>query len=188
MHITVAACTSTSSGRPTPPSTAAPPGTARPTNAAISATPATTLSTSTLRARPVTSSVPLGRGTVVLTNVEISATAAATFEQIHPSPGNIIVSTTSPLDLIACPGGWHGLAVRSGPGAWGPAWLGEDCIRFNAASPARLPPVSTTNQHYAIAVVSANGELSVPELRVVYQPGDDDGAICYVAEVERACQ
>jgi hypothetical protein len=57
--------------------------------------------------------------TVVLTNVAVSEDMAATFAQVHLLPGETVLSTSSTARLLACPGGWNGLAVTSGPGAWG---------------------------------------------------------------------
>jgi hypothetical protein len=122
-----------------------------------------------------------------MTNVAVSATAPATFEQIHPVPGDIVLRTTSRSDLLACPGGWNGVAVTAGQGSWGNLWLGEDCIVFNASAPATLPSVSTNDQHYAIAVLSATDAVSVSDLLLSYPAGDESQA-CFVARVERLCR
>lgn len=126
------------------------------------------------------------RRTVVMTNIAVSATEAATFEQIHPIPGVITLSTTATSALLACPGGWGGTAVTTGAGSWGSVWLGEDCIQFDASSAATLPSVSTTDQHFAVAVLSPAGPVIVPELVLSYRAGDDSQA-CFVAEIERPC-
>jgi hypothetical protein len=132
-----------------------------------------------------TSHVPLR--TVVMTDVEISDTDSATFEQIHPVPGPITLSTSSTTELLACPGGWWGSVTRSGAGSWGSLWLGEDCIPFSASNTAVLPSVATTDQHYAIAVVATTGAVTVQELRLTYRPGDES-QMCFVAMIERPCQ
>jgi hypothetical protein len=122
-----------------------------------------------------------------MTNVDLSDTHAATFEQIHPIPGPITLSTTSTTELLACPGGWQGTVTRSGAGSWGSRWLGEDCIPFSASKPASLPSVNTSDQHYAIAVIATSGIVKVQELRLTYEPGDDSHT-CFLALVERPCQ
>jgi hypothetical protein len=102
-------------------------------------------------------------------------------------PGVITLKTTATVPLLACSGGWGGIAVTSGRGSWGSTWVGEDCIRFDASAPATLPSVSTTDQHYAIAVLSPTGPVTVPQLVLSYVPGDDSEA-CFVAEVEQPCE
>jgi hypothetical protein len=142
-------------------------------------------SNGTETATPSTSTSPLR--TVTMTNVEVSDSDTATFEQIHPVPGAMTLSTSSTTELLACPGAWQGTVTRHGTGSWGSLWLGEDCISFNASNPATLPSVTTSNQHYAIAVVSTAGAITVHELRLTYHPGDDS-QMCFVAKVERPCQ
>jgi len=127
----------------------------------------------------------VGYRTVAMTNVAVSATEPATFEQIHLVPGEIVLRTTSRSDLLACPGGWWGVAVTAGRGSWGDLWLGEDCIAFNASAPATLPSVATSG-HYAIAVLSATEAGSVSDLLLSYPAGDESQA-CFVAQVERRC-
>ena len=181
----VSACTGGSSAGTSNSATSNPP--------AEQATPSATTQAPTTTAQSTesaTAQAPMaapGSRTVVLTNVRVSETDAATFEQIHLLPGDITLETTSESDLLACPGGWHGTAIRTGQGSWAARWMGEDCKRFNRATPARLPAVQTTIQHYAIAVLSTAGTINVPELRLTYQAGDDAEA-CYVAEVEQPCE
>jgi hypothetical protein len=111
----------------------------------------------------------------------------ATFEQIHPVPGDIVLRTTSRSDVLACTGVWNGVAVTGGQSSWEDLWLGEDYIAFNASAPAVLPSVPTSDQHYAIAVLSATEAVSVSDLQLSYPAGDESQA-CFAAQVERLCR